>query len=200
MRRTLLALAALLAAHAPAAAQGGPPVRPEQVVRVHAPAAGLRGPTIGTVLDVRADSLFIQTSVRDSILGGSVPRQRAIALRDVWRLEVEAGTRSRTRGALIGTLVGTGVGVGAAALHMKFSIRRSEYLPCEAEPCPFPPESRLEPYPREKFVGITAAGTLLGAAAGTVFSGRRWRHVLPVAPAAGGAPNGGMQVSGTVRF
>lgn len=201
MRRAVLALSALLCAlHTPAAAQQAP-VQPDQVVRVQAPAAGLRGLTIGTVVDVRGDSVTLQLSQRDTIRGGEVLQQRAVALRDVHRMEVAVGTASRTRGAVLGTAIGTGAGLAAAALHMRFSNRPSESVPCDyiADPLCLP-ESRLLPYEREKFVGITVAGTLLGTAAGAVFSGRRWRHVYPVAPAAGSAPGGGLELGATLRF
>lgn len=204
MRRTVFALAALVCAlHAPAAAQQAP-VRAEQVVRVQAPAAGLRKLTIGTVVDVRGDTVTLQVARRDTIRGGSVLQQTRVPLRDVYRMEVAVGQASRTRGAVLGTAIGTGAGLAAAALHMRFSARAREDVPCtEATPipsCPLIPESRLEPYPREKLVGITAAGALLGTAAGAVFSGRRWRHVYPVAPAAAAAPGGGMALGGELRF
>lgn len=201
MRYKFFALAALLcAASAPAAAQA---VQPEQVVRVQAPAAGLRRLTIGTVLDVRRDTLIIQTAQRDTIRGGSILQQRAVPLSAVRRLEVEAGTASRTRGAVLGTLIGTASGLTAAALHMRFSIRKEEQVPCPIEEnpeCQFAePEWRKLPYPREKFWAITGVGTVLGTVTGAVFSGRRWRSV-PVAPAVSAAPGGGMELSGTLRF
>lgn len=204
MRRTVLALSALVCVlHSPAFAQTSAPVRPEQVVRVQAPAAGLRRLTIGTVVDVRRDTVLVQVAEHDTLRGGEVLQQRAVALRDVYRMEVLAGRGSRTRGALLGTVIGTGAGLAAAALHMRFSARANEDLPCtEPDPadCPLFPRTRLVEYPREKFVGITAAGTVLGTVAGAVFSGRRWRHVYPVAPAAGSAPGGGMELGAALRF
>lgn len=197
MRFALFSALLASALTAPLAAQADLPVRPEQVVRVRAPAVGLRERTVATVLAVQPDTLVLQTSRPDTIRGGAVLEQHRLALRDVWALEVQEGRRSRVRGGLLGMAIGTGVGLGAAALHMRFSNRPGDTVPCNDGPaeCPFPPEVQLRPYPRDRFIKITLAGTVLGTAAGTLFSGRRWRHVFPIAPAAGG-----VQVSGTIRF
>lgn len=205
MRRAVFALVALACAqHSPAAAQQDAPVRAEQVVRVHAPAAGLRRPTIGTVVDVRGDTVMLQVAQPDPIRGGSMLQQRAVPLRDVYRMEVAAGSASRARGSVLGAAIGTGAGLAATALHMRFSARRRVDVPCEdttpIPECPLIPKTRFVEYPRERIVGITLAGTVLGTAAGAVFSGRRWRHVYPVAPAAGSAPGGGMELGAALRF
>lgn len=195
MRFAVLSALLACALTAPLAAQADLPVRPEQVVRVRAPAVGLRERTVATVLEVRPDSLVLQTSRLDTIRGGAVLEQHRLALHNVWSLEVQEGRRSRLRGGVLGMVIGTGVGVGAAALHMRFSNRPGDVVPCNGPECPFPPEIQLRPYPRDRFVKITLVGTVLGTAAGSVFSGRRWRHVFPIAPAPGG-----VQVSGTIRF
>jgi hypothetical protein len=197
-RSFLLALAAACIA-LPVSLHTQAPVAPEEVVRIHAPPAGLRTPTVGTVLDVRRDTLVVQTSELDTIRGGTLLNQRVIPLSSVWSLEVPVGRRSRARGAAIGGLAGTGTGLLAAALHKKFSIRHTEPAPCppNVDPCT---ATRLQPYPQSRSVGIVVTGAVIGTAAGAVWSGRRWRHVFPVTAEGRVTESGGVQVSGTLRF
>ena len=205
MIRIVLTLAALLpAVFAPAAAQTALSVRPEQEVRIQAPQSGLRRLTHATVMSVSADTVVVQTAVRDTVRDARVLGQHAVPVAHLRRLEVQAGHRNRAGGVARGAAIGTGVGVLGALLHKRFSKRMFDYVECEpfAAECPFPPERRLHPYDDRKSAGIVGAGAVIGMVVGGLKPGRRWESVLP-RPAdafAGPAAGGGVQVGAALRF
>lgn len=206
MIRIVIALLALLpAAFAPASAQTAVSVRPDQEVRIQAPQSGLHRVTIATVMSVSADTVVVQTAVRDTVRDARVLRQFAVPVAHLWRLEVEAGRRNPTGGMVRGVLIGAGVGVVGALAHKRFSARPVEGVPCDEmipTECPFPPESRLLPYDHAKSAAIIGAGAVIGVVVGALKPGRRWQSVLP-RPAdafAGPAQGGGIQVGATLPF
>lgn len=204
INRTFLALAALAAASAPVHAQDALPVRAEQEVRIQAPEAGLRRLTIATVMSATADTLVVQTAVPDTIRGGRVLGQHAVATAQLRRLEVLEGPRDPAGGMARGALIGAGAGVLGALYHKSFSDRASGPVECEVprERCRSLPEHELAPYDARKSTIIVAAGVVIGTVVGALKPGRRWRSVLPgrVEPAAGPAEGGGVRVEGIVRF
>ncbi len=206
MKRVLFTLAAPALACVPVRAQSSLPVRPEQQVRIQAPRSGLPRLTHGRVMSVGADSIVVQTAVRDTVHGGRVLGQYAVPLADVWRLEVLAGRRSPAGGMAKGALVGTGAGMLAVMVHKRFSTRPYEDVPCDPalppQQCPFPPETRLVPYDNGRAAAIVGAGAVLGMVVGALEPGRTWRAVLPRAidAEAGPARGGGVRVEGTIRF
>ncbi|HEX6371057.1 MAG TPA: hypothetical protein VF006_19220 [Longimicrobium sp.] len=206
MNRILAALAALAPACAPAHAQGPIAVQPEQEVRIQAPASGLRRLTIGTVMSVSADTVVVQTAVRDTVRGGRVLGQHAVPVAHLWRLEVLSGRGDPARGMAKGALVGAGAGVLGALFHKSFSRRESRFAPCDPalppEQCPLVPEVRLDPYDHTRSAVIVGAGAVIGVVVGALKPGRTWRSVLPrpAEAAAGPARGGGVRVEGTIRF
>jgi hypothetical protein len=182
MIRTLFVLSALLlAVRAPAAAQTSVPVRPEQEVRIQAPQSGLRRLTIATVMSVSADTVVVQTAVRDTIRDSRVLRQFAVPMAHVRRLQVLSGTHDRAGGLARGAVVGTGVGVLGALFHKQFSRRDFDVIACDPFnlECPFPSERRLYPYDHGKSAVIIGTGAVLGMVVGGLKPGRRWESVLP---------------------
>jgi len=174
------------------------PVEPEQEVRVLAPSVGLGRPTIGTVLDTRGDTLVIQTTGYDPASPDRMMTQRDVPLADVWSLEVPTGSRARVRGILVGGLAGTALGLAAALVDRELSIKAGEEDRCTVDD--FSCVDPFSTYPGSRSVAITLSGTAVGLAAGALWPGRRWRHVLPVTPQASVEADGGVTVSGTVRF
>jgi hypothetical protein len=205
MIRIILVLAALLpAVFAPAAAQTALSVRPEQEVRIQAPQSGLPRVTIATVMSVSADTVVVQTAVRDTVRDARVLGQFAVPVAHLRRLEVMSGYRNRAGGVARGAAIGAGAGVLGALLHKRFSKRMFDYVECDElnQECPFPPERQLHPYDHEKSAIIVGASTVIGMVVGGLKPGRRWESVLP-RPAdafAGPAPAGGIQVGAALKF
>ncbi|HEX2208893.1 MAG TPA: hypothetical protein VHG93_14535 [Longimicrobium sp.] len=203
MSRILLILAALVPACVPARAQGLS-VRPEQEVRIQAPGAGLRRLTIVTVMEVKADTLVVQTAVPVRLRSGRELRQHAVPLAQVRRLDVLAGTRNRAGGMAKGAVIGAGAGVLGALFHKSFSRREIVYEECPPEDleCFFEPDRSLSPYDHTQSAVIVGAGAVLGMVVGGIKPGRSWRSALPlpVEAAVGPAQGGGVRLEGTIRF
>lgn len=206
MHRIVFVLAALVVACAPAYAQSAVNVRPEQEVRLVAPRSGFDEFTIGTVMEVRADTLVVQVMGRDTVRDALVPAQHAIPISHLAVLEVHAGSGNRRTGVMYGALTGTGVGIAAAVFHRRFSDRDFQESCVDTpngEECAVFPGAPYEPYENWKSAAIIGAGTVAGIAVGVLKPGRAWRNVLPAAVDALGAapaPGGGVRVEGRIRF
>jgi hypothetical protein len=205
MIRVLFVLAALLpAVVAPAAAQTALAVRPEQEVRIQAPESGLHRVTTATVMSVSADTVVVQTAVRDTVRDGRVLGQFAVPVAHLRRLEVATGRRDPARGVMRGAVIGAGAGVLGALFHKRFSNRPFVVDECDPfdENCDFPGERRLLPYDHGKSAVIVGAGVAIGMVVGGLKPGRRWESVLPrpVDAFAAAAPSGGVQVGAALKF
>jgi hypothetical protein len=157
--RSVLTLAAItvasLALCRPAPAQQTA-VSVGQRVRVQWPEAQQRRRTVGTVLEVRGDSLALTSS------GG----ERRFALARLERIDVRV-RRSRARGAArgagLGTLTGFGIGLVVGALR--------------AAGCPRQPDDYCELAILVGPVVGVAVGLPLGVVIGTGSPGERWQRV-----------------------
>ena len=117
MHRATLALALLAVTSAASASlraqsSAAAPVAVGERVRITTPSQ--RGPFryVGGVTEVRADTLMVQTH------DATAPRPVAIA--DITRLEVSAGTHGNGgRGMLYGTVIGAGAGAIFGAAHYR---------------------------------------------------------------------------------
>jgi hypothetical protein len=191
----------VLAAHLlllPSALVAQSSVEAEQQVRIHAPDAGIERGTIGTVLDVKGDTLVLQTTGYHPQRVGMQLTQRNVPLSSIESLEVPTGTQNRLQSSIVGAVIGTGLGALAATVDRSYSLAAFDQPPCPSTAIRC--REVFPAYPGSRSVAITVTGTALGTVAGYLWPGRRWRRVNPYAPQAAIDADGNVHLSGTVRF
>ena len=177
VRTSLLAcaLGAVLAA-SPARAQqpSTTTLAPDQRVRIALPVEGGYRRVAGTVLEARGDTILLE--VRGM--------QEKVALSSVHTLEISRGRRSRLRDGLTGGVLGTAVGAGLGIYlrenaHRTRVLRHRDLCTVPGDPSTCVRESYVATVQAPLFttIGVSLAGTALGALAGAMLPGDRWQVV-----------------------
>jgi hypothetical protein len=173
----LAAVAASALALSPAAAQRSQPLRPEQRIRFTAPAAGFPIQVGATVVETRGDSVVVQVH----------GTQTTLAMASLQGVSVSSGHGPRGKWAAFGAAVGTVAGItGAEAIRIgSWHHKHYEtFQQCTSDGrCGYFYHLVTTPFPRKRYVAITAAGTVAGAVVGYVLPRDRW-HPLGLSAAA----------------
>jgi hypothetical protein len=188
---SLVLSTAALSAPGPAAAQRSGSLRAEQRIRFTAPSAGFPGQVGATVIQSRGDSVVLQ------VYG----TQRTLALASLQDVSVSRGHGPRGKWAAFGAAVGTVAGITGAEAIKIGSWHHKHYVTfqqCTSDgSCGYFYRLVNTPYPRKRYVAITALGTVTGAVAGYVLPRDRW---LPLGLSASAGPSGsGVRLAFSLR-
>lgn len=162
-RYILTGILALLATAAPAYGQ----LTVGQRIRVSAPKEGIYSTTMGTIVELRPDSLVVE--VRGL--------QENVARSSIVRLDVSEGRRSTIGATTFGAAMGLAAGYGAGWLHHKLAVEGEDVDAYSGKA-------------RDRRPLFVLGGGVLGAVVGALRPGERWK-IMPLSFVASGGPSGG---------